>query len=64
MKNAAGDVVESVDITVADYFIKERNLTLKYTNLPCLDVGRASKPVYLPIEVTFIEILVKITNAA
>ncbi|KAG6541212.1 hypothetical protein Mapa_017373 [Marchantia paleacea] len=50
MKNAAGDVVESVDITVADYFIKERNLTLKYINLPCLDVGRASKPVYLPIE--------------
>lgn len=42
---------ESVEVTVADYFEKEKNLKLKFPLLPALDVGKASKAVYLPIEV-------------
>ncbi|KAL3700728.1 hypothetical protein R1sor_018750 [Riccia sorocarpa] len=46
-----GDEDVSVVITVADYFAIEKKLTLSTSaNLPCIDVGKSNKPVYLPIE--------------
>ncbi|KAL2651029.1 hypothetical protein R1flu_019157 [Riccia fluitans] len=50
-KSRKGSEEESVDITVADYFATEKNLPCAASaNLPCLDVGKSSKPAYLPIE--------------
>ncbi|KAL3683483.1 hypothetical protein R1sor_001505 [Riccia sorocarpa] len=46
-----GDAEESVELTVHDYFVNDKKLTLTASaNLPCLDVGKASKPIYLPLE--------------
>ncbi|XP_076337070.1 protein argonaute-2-like isoform X2 [Tachypleus tridentatus] len=38
------------EITVAEYF-KQNYEPLKYSNLPCIDVGTGNKNVYLPFEV-------------
>ncbi|XP_066920100.1 protein argonaute-2-like [Clytia hemisphaerica] len=38
-------------VTVQSYFRKEKNVTLKYANLPCLHVGNPQKNVYIPMEV-------------
>nr|AJA90771.1 Argonaute 4 [Ginkgo biloba] len=40
-----------VEVTVLDYFINQRRTPLKFSaDLPCVDVGRAKRPNYLPIE--------------
>jgi len=40
-------------ITVQDYFLHMKNVTLKYPDLPCLHVGSLARetPIYLPSEV-------------
>ncbi|CAM6087810.1 unnamed protein product [Calypogeia fissa] len=45
-----GELSGTEEITVADYFQKERNLSLQYPQLYALDLGRTNKPVYVPIE--------------
>ncbi|CAM6102407.1 unnamed protein product [Calypogeia fissa] len=49
-RSADGSPSGAVEVTVADYFKKERNLTLKCPELPALDTGRPNKPVYFPME--------------
>lgn len=51
-KNENGES-ETVEITVYDYFLKERNLELQYSaDLPCVNVGRPKRPTYIPLEVS------------
>ncbi|KAG9154570.1 hypothetical protein Leryth_025484 [Lithospermum erythrorhizon] len=39
------------DITVDEYFTKHHNIELTFSRLmPCLDVGKPKRPIYLPIE--------------
>ncbi|KAL0897547.1 hypothetical protein Bca101_081508 [Brassica carinata] len=49
-KNENGES-ETVEITVYDYFLRERNLELQYSaDLPCVNVGRPKRPTYIPLE--------------
>ncbi|KMS98061.1 hypothetical protein BVRB_4g096180 [Beta vulgaris subsp. vulgaris] len=49
-RNGNGDS-QSVEITVSDYFLKHRDIRLKYSDdLPCINVGKPKKPSYFPIE--------------
>lgn len=52
-KNENGES-ETVEITVYDYFLRERNMELQYSaDLPCVNVGRPKRPTYIPLEVGF-----------
>lgn len=46
-----GNLVELPPISVKEYFTQTHNYSFKYPDLPAMDVGRANKPVYLPLEV-------------
>ncbi|KAG6769014.1 hypothetical protein POTOM_024629 [Populus tomentosa] len=47
-----GNDVESVDITVYDYFVNHRGIDLRYSgDLPCINVGKPKRPTYIPVEV-------------
>ncbi|CAN6471916.1 unnamed protein product [Victoria cruziana] len=52
LKNGSNpDAQESIEITVYEYFRKEKGLELKESaSLPCIDVGRPNRPNYIPIE--------------
>ncbi|KAH7846364.1 hypothetical protein Vadar_013047 [Vaccinium darrowii] len=42
---------EILEITVYEYFVKHRNIELRYSAyMPCLDVGKPKRPSYLPLE--------------
>ncbi|KAJ6921255.1 hypothetical protein NC652_015228 [Populus alba x Populus x berolinensis] len=46
-----GNDVESVDITVYDYFVNHRSIDLRYSgDLPCINVGKPKRPTYIPVE--------------
>lgn len=48
-----GGEVRSVEVTVYDYFVKHRKISLQYSgDFPCINVGRSKRPVYIPLEVT------------
>ncbi|KAH9303923.1 hypothetical protein KI387_008327, partial [Taxus chinensis] len=53
-KNTQGDTDESpktIEVTVWDYFTNTKQMSLRVSaDLPCVDVGRAKRPNYLPIE--------------
>ena len=50
LKNKGGDGGE--EVTVYDYFVKYRNIDLRYSaELPCINVGKPKRPTYIPIEV-------------
>lgn len=50
MKQRKGDGV--MELTVRDYFVKHRNISLLYSaDYPCIDVGQQRRPTYIPIEV-------------
>jgi len=36
--------------SVTDYFKETYGITLKYPHIPCIDVGKVSQPIYIPIE--------------
>ncbi|KAM0874637.1 hypothetical protein ACQ4PT_037324 [Festuca glaucescens] len=38
-------------VSVVEYFKKQYSYLLRYTNLPCLQAGSDSRPIYLPMEV-------------
>ncbi|KAG5379282.1 hypothetical protein IGI04_027124 [Brassica rapa subsp. trilocularis] len=49
-KNENGES-ETVEISVYDYFLRERNLELQYSaDLPCINVGKPKRPTYMPLE--------------
>ncbi|KAM0058620.1 putative post-transcriptional gene silencing PAZ-Argonaute family [Helianthus debilis subsp. tardiflorus] len=42
---------ETMEVTVYDYFVNYRKLDLRYSgDLPCINVGKPKKPIFLPIE--------------
>ena len=53
-KDANGDCdVNTTEITVYDYFVKHRNIELRYSgDLPCINAGKPKRPTYLPMEVS------------
>ena len=49
---------DSEEITVFDYFVKNRAIVLQYSgDLPCINVGKPKRPTYFPVEVTIIWIV-------
>eukprot|EP00094_Tigriopus_californicus_P002468 TCALIF_02385-PA protein Name:"Similar to Ago2 Protein argonaute-2 (Mus musculus)" AED:0.07 eAED:0.07 QI:0/0/0/0.5/1/1/2/0/1061 len=42
---------QTVECTVAKYFLDKYKMKLRYPNLPCLQVGQEHKHTYLPLEV-------------
>ncbi|KAM0874639.1 hypothetical protein ACQ4PT_037324 [Festuca glaucescens] len=38
-------------VSVVEYFKKQYSYLLRYTNLPCLQAGSDSRPIYLPMEI-------------
>jgi len=36
--------------SVTDYFKETYGITLKYPHIPCIDVGKVSQPIYIPVE--------------
>ncbi|XP_009763095.1 protein argonaute 4B-like isoform X2 [Nicotiana sylvestris] len=45
------DNVQTVEVTVYDYFIRRRGIELSYSsNLPCINVGSQHRPQFIPIE--------------
>lgn len=47
--------VDEVEVTVYDYFVKNKGIELRYSgNLPCINVGKPKRPTYFPIEVCLI----------
>ncbi|KAG8387057.1 hypothetical protein BUALT_Bualt03G0213700 [Buddleja alternifolia] len=55
---------EPLEITVYDYFVKHRNIELKYSAyMPCLDVGKPKRPNYLPLELCSLVSLQRYTKA-
>lgn len=43
---------EPIEITVYDYYVKHHCIEVNDSrNFPCLDVGKAKRPVYIPLEV-------------
>ncbi|XP_019159475.1 PREDICTED: protein argonaute 16 [Ipomoea nil] len=66
VKNGGGshDCGEVMEITVSDYFTKHRNIELTYSAfMPCLDVGKPKKPIYLPLELCSLVSLQRYTKA-
>ena len=49
------DSKERRQISVADYFLKEHKIKLKYPELPCLVAGSKNRPAYYPLELLEIE---------
>lgn len=45
---------QTVECTVAKYFLDKYKMKLRYPNLPCLQVGQEHKHTYLPLEVRVI----------
>lgn len=43
---------EPFEVTLYDYYLKHQGTEFKESrNLPCLDVGKLKRPVYIPLEV-------------
>ncbi|XP_020555003.1 protein argonaute 16 isoform X2 [Sesamum indicum] len=62
--SGAKDEGETLEITVYDYFVKHRNIELKYSAyMPCLDVGKSKRPNYLPLELCSLVSLQRYTKA-
>ncbi|CAH2060775.1 unnamed protein product [Thlaspi arvense] len=63
LKNENGEF-ETVEITVSEYFNKERHLELQYSgDLPCINVGKPKRPTYIPIELCSLIPLQRYTKA-
>ncbi|XP_058220403.1 protein argonaute 16 [Rhododendron vialii] len=55
---------EALEITVYDYFTKQRNIELRFSQyMPCLDVGKPKRPSYLPLELCSLVSLQRYTKA-
>ncbi|AQK89302.1 putative argonaute family protein isoform X1 [Zea mays] len=55
---------ESEEITVFDYFVKNRGIKLEYSgDLPCINVGKPKRPTYFPVELCSLLPLQRYTKA-
>lgn len=51
-RRTGGNEGNEVELTVFEYFERDRNIKLKYSgDFPCIDVGKPKRPTYIPIEV-------------
>ncbi|KAJ7521394.1 hypothetical protein O6H91_19G051600 [Diphasiastrum complanatum] len=50
VKDESGKVMDELDMTVEEYYQTKYQISLRLPHLPCLDCGRSSKPIYLPLE--------------
>ncbi|CAA7389080.1 unnamed protein product [Spirodela intermedia] len=56
--------VDTIDITVYDYFTNHRHIKLKDSaDLPCLNVGKPKRPTYYPLELCSLVPLQRYTKA-
>ncbi|KAJ0045763.1 hypothetical protein Pint_05698 [Pistacia integerrima] len=59
-----GNEVQSVEITVFDYFVNHRGISLHYSaEFPCINVGKPKRPSYLPLELCTLVSLQRYTKA-
>ncbi|VAH24075.1 unnamed protein product [Triticum turgidum subsp. durum] len=64
LRRRNGDTTETVEITVYDYFVKNRGIELRYSgNLPCINAGRPKRPTYFPVELCTLVPLQRYTKA-
>lgn len=62
--NRSDDGGETFEITVYEYFTKHRGIELKHSAfMPCLDVGKPKRPIYLPLELCYLVPLQRYTKA-
>ncbi|XP_037497237.1 protein argonaute 4 isoform X1 [Jatropha curcas] len=55
---------EALELTVYDYFVNHRRIDLRYSaDLPCINVGKAKRPTYIPIELCELVSLQRYTKA-
>ncbi|KAF0891619.1 hypothetical protein E2562_010604 [Oryza meyeriana var. granulata] len=55
---------DAVELTVYDYFVKNKGIELRYSgNLPCINVGKPKRPTYFPIELCSLIPLQRYTKA-
>ena len=47
---------QTVECTVARYFLERYKMKLQYPHLPCLQVGQEQKHTYLPLEVRTVQL--------
>lgn len=51
-RDGNGEDFHTSEITVYEYFVKHRNIELRYSaDLPCINVGKPKRPTYIPMEV-------------
>ncbi|XP_020274159.1 protein argonaute 4B-like [Asparagus officinalis] len=64
-KDSNGDFdAQATEITVYDYFVKHRNIELRYSgDLPCVNIGKPKRPTYIPIELCSLVSLQRYTKA-
>ncbi|KAJ6846013.1 protein argonaute 4B-like [Iris pallida] len=62
-RDSNGDC-ETTEITVYDYFVKNRNIDLRYSgDLPCINVGKPKRPTFIPLELCSLVSLQRYTKA-
>ncbi|KAL8510021.1 hypothetical protein ACS0TY_017014 [Phlomoides rotata] len=63
-KEQDGEGAQTTEVTVYDYFVNQRNISLRYsTDLPCINVGKLKRPTYFPIEMCSLVSLQRYTKA-
>lgn len=63
-RNGNNGDVDEVEVTVYDYFVKNKGIELRYSgNLPCINVGKPKRPTYFPIELCSLVPLQRYTKA-
>ncbi|KAK3010746.1 hypothetical protein RJ639_011299 [Escallonia herrerae] len=56
--------VEPIELTVYEYFLNHRKIALQYSaDFPCINVGKAKRPVYIPLELCSLVSLQRYTKA-
>ncbi|OVA15617.1 Argonaute/Dicer protein [Macleaya cordata] len=61
--NGDGEV-QTIDVTVGDYFVNYRHIELRYSaDLPCINVGKPKRPTYIPLELCSLVSLQRYTKA-
>ncbi|GFP97604.1 protein argonaute 4 [Phtheirospermum japonicum] len=64
LKQKSKDDEGEIEVTVYDYFVKQRNIDLRYSaDLPCINVGKPKRPTYFPIELCSLVSLQRYTKS-
>ncbi|KAL6841492.1 hypothetical protein ACP4OV_028635 [Aristida adscensionis] len=63
-RNGSNGDCDPVEITVYDYFVKNKGIELRYSgDMPCINVGKPKRPTYFPIELCILIPLQRYTKA-